>query len=310
MLGRDFRGEKYRFGFNRFEKDNEIKGAENHINFGDYGYDPRIARRWTTDILEKKYPSISPYSGFNNNPIIYNDINGQDWIITTTFDKQGNKTIHVKLTAAVIDATTAQKIDVNAFKASISTQVENTYAISFREASKYKIVNLNNGLDMPSKNVPIPTEFRDVNVVVDVDIRVINEESDLESNEHLIKIVDNDSKELPIDATAAVNKIGGTEVRIKEKYVADIISNKNKKTLPHELGHTLGLRHIDIVAETAGEVISNFFGGNGNPQYKGPAKSNPKNVMLSKYKPSANEVIPSQINAAVKEYESGNLNQK
>ena len=68
------------------------------------------------------------------------------------------------------------------------------------------------------------------------DIRVINEESDLESNEHLIKIVDNDSKELPIDATAAVNKIGGTEVRIKEKYVADIISNKNKKTLPHELG--------------------------------------------------------------------------
>jgi hypothetical protein len=311
MPGRRFSAAwNYRFGFNGFEKDDEIKGNGNHISFGDHGYDPRTGRRWTPDVFEKKYPSLSPYSVFNNNPIIYKDVNGQDWEITTTFDKQGNKTIHIKLTAAVLDATTAQKIDVNAFKAAVSTQVKNTYSISFKEASKYETVNLNKGLDMPANNIIVPIEFRDVNVVVDVDVRVINKQSDLKSTEHLIKIVDDNSSELPSDATAAVNEIGGTELRIKEKYVGGIISNTNKKTLVHELGHTLGLRHLDVKAETPGELISSFFGGTGNPQYKGPVSSNPKNVMLSKYKPGANQVNPSQINTAVNEYNSGNLNKK
>lgn len=48
MPGRSYSsGDGYRFGFNGWEKDDEIKGSGNHLSFGDYGYDPRTGRRWS-----------------------------------------------------------------------------------------------------------------------------------------------------------------------------------------------------------------------------------------------------------------------
>ena len=71
----------YRFGFGGHEKEDEIKGAGNHISFGDYGYDPRVVVRWRPDPLTAKYPHISPYAAFGNNPILYVDVDGEEiWI--------------------------------------------------------------------------------------------------------------------------------------------------------------------------------------------------------------------------------------
>ena len=67
----------YRFGFNGHEKDDEISGSGNHLSFNDYGYDPRTGRRWRTDPAFKEYPSISPYAGFGNNPLIFTDPDGK-----------------------------------------------------------------------------------------------------------------------------------------------------------------------------------------------------------------------------------------
>jgi len=72
----------YSYGYQGFEIDNEVKGEGNHLAFGDYGYDPRTGRRWTVDKHTFKYPYISPYASFNNNPIIYSDPDGKDAIIT------------------------------------------------------------------------------------------------------------------------------------------------------------------------------------------------------------------------------------
>lgn len=57
----------YRFGFNGFEKDDEVKGDGNHISFSDYGYDPRIGRRWNVDPLTHKFPYVTPYNFVENN---------------------------------------------------------------------------------------------------------------------------------------------------------------------------------------------------------------------------------------------------
>ena len=65
----------YRYGFNGHENDDEIKGTGNHLSFGDYGYDPRLGRRWNLDPVEQV--GISPYATFNNNPIYFIDIDGQ-----------------------------------------------------------------------------------------------------------------------------------------------------------------------------------------------------------------------------------------
>ncbi|MFN9319754.1 MAG: hypothetical protein ACK58Q_04150 [Chitinophagales bacterium] len=69
-------GSKYRFGFGGHENDDEILGDGNHLSFADFGYDPRIGRRWNVDPLASKYPMMSPYSTFNNNPILYDDPSG------------------------------------------------------------------------------------------------------------------------------------------------------------------------------------------------------------------------------------------
>jgi hypothetical protein len=66
----------YYFGFGGHEKDDEILGEGNHLSFADFGYDPRIGRRWNIDPLTSKYPMISPYATFNNNPVLYDDPSG------------------------------------------------------------------------------------------------------------------------------------------------------------------------------------------------------------------------------------------
>ena len=76
MPGRSFSSENYRYGFGGHEKDDEVAGQGNHLSFGDYGYSPRIGRRWNVDPLIKEFPHISPYAVFANNPIYYVDPNG------------------------------------------------------------------------------------------------------------------------------------------------------------------------------------------------------------------------------------------
>jgi hypothetical protein len=76
MAGRGYSSEAYRFGFNGNEKDDEVKGDDNHLSFGDFGCDPRLGKRWNIDPLTLKYPSHSPFSVFNDNPIFFIDPTG------------------------------------------------------------------------------------------------------------------------------------------------------------------------------------------------------------------------------------------
>lgn len=73
-------GSGYRFGFQAWEVDIEIKGKGNHISFGDFGYDARSCRRLNTDPKTNKYPNYSPYSAFGNNPVFHIDITGKEFI--------------------------------------------------------------------------------------------------------------------------------------------------------------------------------------------------------------------------------------
>jgi RHS repeat-associated protein len=76
----DFR-EGYRFGFNGQEKDNEIKGSGNSLDFGARIYDSRLGRWLSLDPLQEKYPSLSPYNFTANNPILYTDPDGKRIVI-------------------------------------------------------------------------------------------------------------------------------------------------------------------------------------------------------------------------------------
>jgi RHS repeat-associated protein len=76
----------YRFGFNGQEKDDEVKGEGNSLDYGARIYDPRLGRFLSTDPLQKKYPDLSPYHFSGNNPILFVDYDGKDFGIKVDHD--------------------------------------------------------------------------------------------------------------------------------------------------------------------------------------------------------------------------------
>jgi RHS repeat-associated protein len=69
----------YRYGFNGKEKDDELKGEGNSIDFGARLYDSRIGRWFATDPIHQPYES--PYSYVAGNPILFIDEDGNDNIV-------------------------------------------------------------------------------------------------------------------------------------------------------------------------------------------------------------------------------------
>jgi RHS repeat-associated protein len=59
----------YRYGFQGQEKDDEIKGEGNSLNYTFRMHDPRVGRFFARDPLESKYPWNSPYA-FSENRVI------------------------------------------------------------------------------------------------------------------------------------------------------------------------------------------------------------------------------------------------
>lgn len=251
MPGRSFSaGTQYRYGFNGFENDNEVKGNGNHISFGDYGYDPRINRRISSEPLQYKYPSLSPYSVFNNNPLIYKDPNGLDWTISTSIDNNGNKTVHIKLTAAVINNSLNRNLNMNDFVARSAEQIKDVYSIKYNDFI-YDQTKIKSGLDnFSSKNIST-TKSIEVKIVVDVDLQIINSESQLKSTQHLISIENDNDPKMSKNETAHVNEIGGKKLFVKESIASNVASGNNKQTIAHEVGHRnpksayLGLVYLD-----------------------------------------------------------------
>ena len=83
----------YRFGFNGKEKTDEIYGDGNGVDFGFRIYDPRIGKFLGVDPLTSKYPHLSSYAGFNNNPVYYTDPDGKECVGEVDHTK---KTITIK----------------------------------------------------------------------------------------------------------------------------------------------------------------------------------------------------------------------
>jgi hypothetical protein len=72
MPGRTYSVEKYRYGMNTQEKDDEIFEGAFTAEF--WEYDSRVGRRWNNDPVV--YEWQSPYACFNNNPIYFADPRG------------------------------------------------------------------------------------------------------------------------------------------------------------------------------------------------------------------------------------------
>jgi RHS repeat-associated protein len=103
---------KYRYSFNGMEKDNELKGEGNSLDFGARIYDSRLGRWMSVDPLARLQPSWSVYKSFKDNPIIYNDPDGRiETIRTITYDPANKKTT-IEVTYANKVMTDGAAVDV------------------------------------------------------------------------------------------------------------------------------------------------------------------------------------------------------
>lgn len=115
MVGGEWVGESYRYGFNGMEKDDEMKGEGMSYDFGARVYDPRVGRWWSRDSKEYYHPGWSPYTFVICNPLSFVDIDGRE-----VYDSEGNRVI---LTTELVDGKYVVHYSFDE-KSSIETQTE------------------------------------------------------------------------------------------------------------------------------------------------------------------------------------------
>lgn len=92
----------YLFGFQNAERDDELKGAGNSLDFGARIYDSRLGRFLSPDPLFKIYPEFSPYSFCANNPIMYKEVDGRGFNGGFSVSNQSSEPIVVVGTSKTI----------------------------------------------------------------------------------------------------------------------------------------------------------------------------------------------------------------
>ena len=75
----------YRFGFQNQEKDDEIKGEGNSVNYLFRMHDPRLGKFFAVDPLSKDYPYNSAYAFSENKLIQCIELEGKQAIMITGF---------------------------------------------------------------------------------------------------------------------------------------------------------------------------------------------------------------------------------
>jgi RHS repeat-associated protein len=101
----------YLFGFNGKEKDDELKGEGNSLDFGARIYDSRLGRWLSLDPLMAKYPSMSPYNFCANNPIVFIDIDGRDIYMGNS----AAKAFFNEVTLKVFKSSDVFTVDINGY---------------------------------------------------------------------------------------------------------------------------------------------------------------------------------------------------
>ena len=87
MLNRNGSTGDYRYGFQDKEKDDEVKGEGNSVNYKYRMHVPRIGRFFAVDLLAAKFPHYTPYS-FSGNKVIHAiEYEGLEEAILTRYHK-------------------------------------------------------------------------------------------------------------------------------------------------------------------------------------------------------------------------------
>ncbi|NOQ70807.1 MAG: hypothetical protein GQ574_02330 [Crocinitomix sp.] len=129
----------YRYGFQGQEKDDEIKGHDNSVNYKYRMHDPRIGRFFAVDPLAAKYSYNSPYAFSENRVIDARELEGMEMTKETVVNADGSKQVHFTIKAIVTQDETANLSKEQALQYMIAgaEQVEQSYNVYDPETDTY-----------------------------------------------------------------------------------------------------------------------------------------------------------------------------
>lgn len=299
---RSWSSSSYRFGFNGMEKDNEVKGDGNSLDFGARIYDSRLGRWYSKDRYSNLYPSESLYSFSINSPVVYFDPNG-NWVEQTTKkyyrDKKTNQLVqkkahqifkrtvlidrHLVVHDAKIyshdafdkDASTYDR-DMERAACVVQEDIQLAYGID-KVKGEWKINEEDEEFFVEKKRISVSVEF-------DTPIEIINNLDNIQSTDHLFILAQNETVNklaqfagVGSEAGGFVDGLGGNTIVLGKDYL-NIWSRRYgierhhsyaNLLAPHEFGHSGGLLHM------SGGVMghSNPSSHNLRRLFKGPFKN-------------------------------------
>ncbi len=141
----------------------------------------------------------------------------------------------------------------------------------------------------------------------DVQIRVVNDKKDLTDTESLIEIKDGTHEDFQVyddpNTKVVAKALNGKEISVNADFAGDIIEGGVRaKVMPHEIGHTGGLKHplMDVK-----EYLLGFY------KVKGPTYNSPnKNFMHQGGITRPTGPTKDQMERIYRLYSSGNLNKR
>jgi RHS repeat-associated protein len=88
----------YRYGFQGQEKDDELKGEGNSLNYTFRMHDPRVGRFFARDPLEKYYAEQTPYQFSSNAPIHARELEGKETSFDFRFERRERRLLAGEIT--------------------------------------------------------------------------------------------------------------------------------------------------------------------------------------------------------------------
>ncbi|MDE5942047.1 MAG: hypothetical protein K2H14_08060 [Muribaculaceae bacterium] len=245
----------------------------NEYDFDARRYAPLLPRFTTLDPLCEKRPWESPYLYCGANPVNAIDPNGQEWRMKSYRDEDEEDILHIDIEFTGV-----------------------VYNASHKDYNVPTMRTIANKIERQIEEVFTYTN-ENVDVKMDATIKAVSSKNQVKSNDHVFAVVD--SKKYFDHGQLAKAYVGSMLILLTPQLTDDVLSNRNTRSVPHEVGHTGGLLHPNDKTNTI--QISNP-GNNLMTQLKDCPKNTPINSLI--------QIEPAQIKAILKLYEEKDLNIK
>jgi RHS repeat-associated protein len=232
-------GDKYRYGFNGKENDNEVKGEGNQQDYGMRIYDPRLGRFLSVDPITKQYPWLTPYQFASNRPIDGIDLDGKEWSVS----RSGNSVAFtVKIAVYNESNTLSNSRQMQRLISSLESKIESNFTKSFTNADG-TTTNYTLNIQFDTKPAVPKNDSKFKLVLRDIEPKSVDETSGTVTyaggSTTVAKIgINNASQENVLYGTLSVKSGSSSSDDLNVDY-STLIRN-----LTHEFGHSGGLPHV------------------------------------------------------------------